>query len=79
MNKILPLNPCPFFDSHDAYERYERKVDDRIRKLVEKGDWNSDVMADYEAGDISREQVYRLAQREACEQVYEEVNDVFEP
>lgn len=77
MSQILPLDPCPFFDNYDAYRNYESKVDERIRQLVEEGKWDSDVMIDYEAGEISRSDVYRLAHKEACEQIYEEVNDVF--
>lgn len=74
MSKIAKL---PFFEDQFLYQEYEKKVEERIRKLVDEDAWDDWAMTLYRHGDISCERVYELAAYEASEQIYEEVVDAY--
>lgn len=74
MNRIVEAE-IPLYVPAFLYEQYEEKIKDRIHELIKRGDLDYWEMAMYERGEGSYEDVYKVAEREACKQIQREILD----
>lgn len=70
------IDPCPYFLRPMVYENYAEEVEERANELIDGGEWDVWEAVLYESGEMSREEIYTLAEREACNQIYNELIDV---
>lgn len=66
----------PFFVEDHLHEIYEESVQKRVEELLKSEEWNKWDMEGYESSKDRDDDIYSIAEYEACKELKEEIEDV---